>query len=401
VDEEKAWRFIQDVSAGLHYLHSCNPPIIHQDIKPDNILIDRSGRFVITDFGISTRVRNTLRRSGTSQYTSGAGTLAYMAPERFGTDPNPVNASDVYSLGATVFELLMGVPPFGEDGGLLQKKGADIPEIKGDYSPELKNVIYLCLAKDTWDRPTAFELSTNPKSIPEKRIMYPPVVPIVYPPVKSPEPGPKVPLWLIVGLSVLVLTVAAFFIANKFSGDLKQSKALSRQYYDNYIHQGDSLNDADRKEDGNYERSYVDALKKYQLALETAKDLGDSMLTSIAQEKIDEMLSRQYNYYILQGDSLNDVGRKEDTNYERSYVDALKKYQLALKTAKDLRDDLLTGNAQEKIDGMKTVILTAYEEFLSKVEKMKEYNELQAADAFLKRANSLKDFIDEEHLENN
>lgn len=56
---------------------------------------------------------------------SSAGTVAYMAPERFGTDNSPIMANDVYSLGATVYEMLTGDTPFGEHGGLLQKRCRD------------------------------------------------------------------------------------------------------------------------------------------------------------------------------------------------------------------------------------------------------------------------------------
>lgn len=118
--EREVFRFLRDVAAGLEFLHERD--IVHQDIKPANILIDASGQYVITDFGISTRVRNTLRKSATQQKSS-EGTIAYMAPERFGRDNMPVKASDVWSLGVTVFELIAGYVPFGEHGGLMQKTG--------------------------------------------------------------------------------------------------------------------------------------------------------------------------------------------------------------------------------------------------------------------------------------
>lgn len=153
ISEEEAWKLLRDVAEGLAYLHGKNPPVIHQDIKPDNILISDEGIYMITDFGISSRVRSTLRKSQAMK--SSGGTLAYMGPERFSQNPTPIMASDVWSLGAMMFELLTGQPPFGEHGGLLQKSGADMPLINADYSQPLKDIIYKCLATNTWDRPTA------------------------------------------------------------------------------------------------------------------------------------------------------------------------------------------------------------------------------------------------------
>lgn len=161
--EEDIWKLIKDVSSGLSYLH--NHDIIHQDIKPDNILIDAQGNYVITDFGISTRAQSTLRKSVRN---AGNGTSAYMGPERFGTEPLPVKASDIWSLGATIFELIEGYAPFGDLGGLSQKSGADLPIIKANVSDALKYTVYKMLSKETWNRPTAETLvawSQKPQSI--------------------------------------------------------------------------------------------------------------------------------------------------------------------------------------------------------------------------------------------
>ena len=56
MSEKQIWRFIRDVSCGLMFLHNQNPPIIHQDIKPDNILIGDDDKFIISDFGISRKL---------------------------------------------------------------------------------------------------------------------------------------------------------------------------------------------------------------------------------------------------------------------------------------------------------------------------------------------------------
>ncbi|MDR2130906.1 MAG: serine/threonine protein kinase [Odoribacteraceae bacterium] len=157
ITEEEAWKFLHDVSAGLAYLHNRQPdPVIHQDIKPGNILMDDSRTFFITDFGISTKARNTLRMSKPKHGSSG--TLAYMGPERFGKDNMPIKAGDIWALGATLYELLCGVPPFGEHGGLIQKSEAEIPNIPGKWSRALTSIVELCLQKDPWQRPTAEQI---------------------------------------------------------------------------------------------------------------------------------------------------------------------------------------------------------------------------------------------------
>ena len=155
--EADAWRFIRDVASGLAHLHDHTPPIIHQDIKPDNVMVADNGDYMITDFGVSTHVRSTLRKSMSLAFKS-AGTTAYMAPERFSRDNTPIKANDIYSLGATVFEMLTGDAPFGDEGGLFQMKGAEVPQLKGDYSANLKQTVERCLATDPWARPTARQL---------------------------------------------------------------------------------------------------------------------------------------------------------------------------------------------------------------------------------------------------
>lgn len=158
VTEEQLWHFIHDVAAGLAYLHEQEPePIVHQDIKPDNILIDEHGTFLITDFGISKKIRSTMRRQ--SKRDIGAGATAYMGPERFSKDPMPINASDIWSLGASIYEMATGELPFCGMGGTMQRNGAEIPELGPQWSPALNFVMQSCLAKETWDRPRARQLA--------------------------------------------------------------------------------------------------------------------------------------------------------------------------------------------------------------------------------------------------
>ena len=158
ISEKEAWRFIKDVSSGLAYLHSRD--IIHRDIKPDNILRDAQGDFLISDFGVSVRMRSTLRRNSVRELSESTtqGTIGYMGPEMFSSDPSAVKATDIWALGSTLFELLEGELPFFGQGGVMQLHGAEIPNLKGSWSDPLREVVKACLARETWDRPTARKL---------------------------------------------------------------------------------------------------------------------------------------------------------------------------------------------------------------------------------------------------
>ncbi len=156
-DEQTIWSFIHDVSAGLAYLHAVEPdPIVHQDIKPDNILIDTNGTFLITDFGISKQIRSTMRRQSTRVLKAGA--PAYMGPERFSKNPEPILASDVWSLGASIYELAEGELPFCGMGGIMMVKGAEIPVLSAGWSKNLNDLMCWCLEKDTWNRAKAYQV---------------------------------------------------------------------------------------------------------------------------------------------------------------------------------------------------------------------------------------------------
>ncbi len=208
IDEAGLWRFIKDVAAGLAYLHHKN--VVHQDIKPDNILIDDEGSFLITDFGISKQLKATMRAQSTTM--SAAGSISYMGPERFASVPQTLPASDVWSLGATVYHLACGEPPFNAMGGVLLRNGAEMPELPPRFSRRLNDVMQSCLALDPLSRPAAdvlakAEVMVNPVTPPpfihrqddtildqptDKRTSPPPLPP--QQPVQQPAPPPVPPV---------------------------------------------------------------------------------------------------------------------------------------------------------------------------------------------------------------
>lgn len=144
-------KYIFDVSSGLAYLHGHTPQIIHQDIKPANVLIDDNGNYAITDFGISAKMGG----SDIDSEDETGGTFAYMAPERFTEGTPPMPESDIWALGATLYELITGDAPYGNEGGSRQVKGMKIPPIGQDIPDEIKQLVYSCLAYDPKERPSA------------------------------------------------------------------------------------------------------------------------------------------------------------------------------------------------------------------------------------------------------
>ena len=159
ISEDEIWKFIHDVASGLAYLHEND--IVHRDIKPDNILKDAAGHYVITDFGLSLKMRSTLRRASTrlkNNASDQAGSISYMAPELFKAEPESVKATDIWALGATIYELATGSLPFMGQGGVMQLHGAETPKLPSAFSKRLSDLMGKCLSANTWDRPTAQDI---------------------------------------------------------------------------------------------------------------------------------------------------------------------------------------------------------------------------------------------------
>ncbi|EMR03311.1 serine/threonine protein kinase [Cesiribacter andamanensis] len=143
---------MSQIGSALEEIHRQQPSIIHQDIKPDNILLLQPDLFMLADFGISSRLRTTLTHTAASLQ---AITVAYAPPERFDRHPAADAASDIFSLGVSLYEMCTGTVPWEGAGGQCLLKGARIPALPPAYSPALSAILEACMAADPSNRPSA------------------------------------------------------------------------------------------------------------------------------------------------------------------------------------------------------------------------------------------------------
>jgi len=145
--EDEILRLFRPIADAIDYAHTRK--VIHRDVKPSNILIDKDGLPHIADFGIAREMKDTYTRT-TGKTTSG--TLPYMSPEQLcGQDPAP--AQDIYSLAATMYECLVGHPPFYR--GDLPHQIMTLAPARPDMTGPLVDAIMAGLSKQPQDRPTS------------------------------------------------------------------------------------------------------------------------------------------------------------------------------------------------------------------------------------------------------
>ncbi len=152
--EEEAVRIITQVCHGLHWAHCLG--LIHRDIKPDNIMVTPEGVAKIMDLGLAKDLDATgdLTRAG-----AGLGTPNYMAPEQFSNAKNVDIRCDVYSLGATLYEMVTGIIPFEARDALKilkLKMSNDLPNprtVVPDLSDRADKAIRRALSVSPENRP--------------------------------------------------------------------------------------------------------------------------------------------------------------------------------------------------------------------------------------------------------
>jgi eukaryotic-like serine/threonine-protein kinase len=148
---------LRQLVEGVRALHAAG--IMHRDLKPSNVRVTEDGRVVILDFGVATELKRRPRSGGEEEVV---GTVTYMAPEQASGEA-PVAASDWYSVGALLYEAIVGHPPFGGSAiDVLTMKYTVAPTAPAScvlgVPDDLNALCMALLAPDPESRPTAAEI---------------------------------------------------------------------------------------------------------------------------------------------------------------------------------------------------------------------------------------------------
>jgi uncharacterized delta-60 repeat protein len=151
--------WMHQLGTALDFAHS-EFGIVHRDVKPANLLVNAQDEIKVTDFGIAQIVRSESSRRGLVRGISGG--LGFLSPQQvMGAEPSPLD--DIYSFGATIFDLLTSTPPFYKGEIIAQVCGLKPPSMKerlrelgieDDSIPAVwEETVAACLAKNPADRP--------------------------------------------------------------------------------------------------------------------------------------------------------------------------------------------------------------------------------------------------------
>lgn len=162
----QAATYLEQVARAIHQAHTHG--ILHRDLKPRNVLMDDADRPFVTDFGLAKWMEGGPASGGQTQTGDWLGTPWYTAPEQARDASRAVAASDIYSLGATLYDLLTGRPPFRAAPGpealhqLLHEEPIPPRRLNPAVDRDLETITLKCLHKQPARRyPTAADLAAD------------------------------------------------------------------------------------------------------------------------------------------------------------------------------------------------------------------------------------------------
>jgi serine/threonine protein kinase len=153
--------FTHQILEGINYIHSRN--VVHRDIKGKNIMLMGNGIIKLIDFGCAKRLKKNQSSNSIKQLLKSLkGTPYWMSPEVI-REVGHGSKADIWSIGATVFEMSTGQPPWSEYQPIaaiyrIGSGDTPIPELPDKFSTEAKEFVSKCLIRNPDDRPSAADL---------------------------------------------------------------------------------------------------------------------------------------------------------------------------------------------------------------------------------------------------
>jgi len=151
LSDAESLSILRDIADALGHAHSRQPPLVHRDVKPENILFDEQGHALLTDFGIAKAMDGNQNLTATGV---AIGSALYMSPEQARGKKDVDGRADLYSLGALFYEMLMGAPPYeGEDqiSIILKHVTEPIPQLPDKFA-QYQSLLDTMMAKNPAQR---------------------------------------------------------------------------------------------------------------------------------------------------------------------------------------------------------------------------------------------------------
>ncbi len=223
----EAAELIRRVSEAIEYAHQRG--VIHRDLKPANILLDQNGNPRVTDFGLAKKVQGDSGLTGSGQIM---GTPSYMPPEQAGGKRGDVGpAADVYALGATLYALVTGRPPFQASTAMdtviqvISDEPVSPRRLNASIPRDLETICLKCLQKDSAKRyATAAALAVDlHRFLAGEPILARPVSPWERS-IKWARRRPAIAALILVG-ALAVVSLVAFAVGQSYRTKLEQFNA--------------------------------------------------------------------------------------------------------------------------------------------------------------------------------